>query len=233
MFVSQIPGADTNENSAISYLHERRLALLYFGLLFLGLATGLFILLAPEPIRKFSNVRDYIADMEEVTSKSLVEGRFNHILLMFLRVKSEEARSPLAGYGSIAFPSKVMFYLHDLISEIILAMDVDDLPLPTSTEPYGTMFNHSPHIIHRTDGYATTDKIIEMMTGGGAIHMHLYRSVVDELKTHSRQIYFIDYEALNFSRPIFRLLCATMYLISVTLLIVPTLVTSYLIILSL
>ncbi|WP_146344126.1 hypothetical protein [Falsiphaeobacter marinintestinus] len=234
-FESSLPSGDVLEPSIAVHIHAYRLYFLYFGLLFMGLGVLLFNGLAPEPIRKFASVSEYVSEMEDVKSRSLVSSRLDEVVSNFLSRNTGEARSPFFSIQHPSFPGKPSFFLHDLVADILSSIPLENLQdesvsLP-GPEPYGSLYRASPHAIPVGDGFVTTDEAMERMFESGITAEMVFLSIFrDRAFDWSKQVFFVDFVSANFLYFQYRLVTVFLFVISFLCLAVPTVTTSALVI---
>lgn len=229
-FASTVPQSAEHHWGTVYSIHELRLYFLYFGLIFLGCGIILFNLFAPASVRHFPFESGYIEEMESVKSDSLVKSRLDSIILSFLTYNRGEQRSPFFSEQHLSFPGRPAFFLHDLIAEILFSMPKEDMPRPSTSEPLGTLFQSSPHVITSGDSFITTDEVMtRMFESGITAEQSYYRNFRHYAVPFSKQIFFVDYVAANYSSHIARCFTFLLYIVGFILLALPTLTTSLLI----
>ena len=233
-FRQELPGGIPNTFEWFSDLHELRLVYLYFGLLFLGLGNLLFVILAPEALRKHSDVSGYIQEMENVASPSLIGNKLDDTVARFQNANDGEAASPFFSGQSLSFPGEPSGYLHDLIVSIYRSVPADELPDDTETieEPLGTMFLNSPYTFHTGSGYTNTELIMKVLTTGNTAAFLLQRAFHQAAIDKSKEVFFVEYYSLGYSRFFVRVLVGFLFFAGFFALLVPTVTTSVLVLLS-
>lgn len=232
-FRQELPGGIPNTYEWFSELHELRLIFLYFGLLFLGVGNLLFILLAPEALRRHSDVSGYVAEMEDVASPSLIANKLDETIFRFQQVNEGEAASPLFSGQSPSFPSDASQYLHDLISSLWRDIPEEGLPdVAEQEEPLGSLYEGSPYTVYSGSGYLLTDNVMNMMTTGGRASLAFQFSMHQAAVGRSKEVFFVEFFSLGYARFVVRTVIGFFFLIGFLALIVPTLTTSILVLLT-
>ncbi|WP_170760382.1 hypothetical protein [Ruegeria lacuscaerulensis] len=232
-FQQELPGGIPNTYDWFSELHGQRLVFLYFGLLFLGLGNLLFVILAPDALRKHSDVSGYITEMQGVASQTLIANKLTETVSRFLNANEGEARSPFFYGQSLSFPSEASGYLHDLIGNLWRDISPSKLPdLELSYETPGTFFEGSPYTIYTGSGYLQTDNIMEIMTAGNAATFALLHLMHAEAEGRSKEVFFVEFYSLSFSKFLARAMVGLFFLLGFGALLVPTLTTSTLVMMT-
>lgn len=121
-------------------LFDRNLLFLYFGLLIFGLGVALYNSVVPRQIKRFPSVEDYISSMENIGTRNLAIGSFDHVVGMYFRNLHGEERSPFFSGTNASFPSDVSTDFHRLVEEMFTSVDPEDWEDPPAEERLGTRF---------------------------------------------------------------------------------------------
>ena len=232
-FQSEIPGGIVDAPSWLSSLHSRRLSFLYFGLLFVGCGMGLYILAAPEQIRRFPNASDYILEMEKVWSPALV---WTSLITTIERSRNYSGgTAPHAVYcvGDPSFPDTTAQFLNDIIASAFKELEsteiLEDL---ADDELEGTMVEGSPYFLQLKTGHIMTNRIMDFMTSGSRICEAFNAEMKQHILAKRKEVFFVEHGSLNFERYSVRLFIAAFYLVGIALLLIPTITTSILVMIA-
>jgi len=232
-FQSKIPGGIESAPAALSDLHAKRLSFLYFGLLFMGCGIGAYLLAAPEQIRRFPSVSDYISEMEAVWSPALVRNRFDETISRFLKINAGERCHPVYGESHPSFPDLPSGHLHDLVASIYSELPEDAVPDDAvSVEHQGSLVESSPYFFISGTGHVLTSNIMEVMHGGRRVDMAFWSQMHQGAISRRKEVFFVEHLALNYHRFGVRLIIAALFLLGFALLFIPTATTSLLVFLA-
>jgi hypothetical protein len=196
----------------------------------LGIGISLFIIGAPEQIRKFPSASDYIGEMEAVWSPSLVRARLDETITRFLNGRSEEGRHPVYGHSVPSFPDEPASHLHELIASLYRELPEDEFPSDRiQTEAQGTMAEATPYFFYSGSGNLMTDDIMEVMHSGRRVDMVFWSSMHHEALSRRKEVFFIDHNSVDYANFIFRIIVSSLFILGVALLLVPTITTSILV----
>jgi hypothetical protein len=232
-FQSTIPGRIEGIPSWLNSLHAKRLSFLYFGLLLLGCGIGAYLLAAPEQLRRFPSVSDYISEMETVWSAALVRNRFDETISRFLRINTGEHSHPTYGINHPSFPSLPAGHLHDLIASIYEELPQDSIPEDVvSEDPEGSLVESSPYFFVSGSGHVLTSNIMEIMHGGRRVDMAFWSQMHESAIVRRKEVFFVEHLSLDYSRFGLRSVIASLFLAGFFFLFVPTVTTSALVLLA-
>jgi hypothetical protein len=230
IFQTQIPRDLTDTPAWLDFLHSRRLTFLYFGLLFFGLAAGLFLAFSPDQIKRFKGASDYIADTEKVLSPAILSTKVDEVFSRFLRTNSGERAHPMFGHSAASFPNDASELLHLFVARLFTNIEktsiADDV---WDREPQGTIVEGSPYFFYTGSGHLRTDQILEAMYSGRLIDRQFLNAMKQEASSHPKELLYLEFFSLDYRSFSLRLIIAILFLCGFVLLLVPTMTTSLLV----
>lgn len=211
------------DKGILEYLHSKALYFLYFGLLIFGVGVALYNINVPRQIKKFPYVEDYIVSMEGIGTSNLIIGSFNNVLRMYFQNNDAESQSSMFDADSIGFPSDARDDLHRIIEEIFRNMDVDDDTDWPAEDRLGSRF-------FTGSGYIMTDAIMEVILSGRRIDQAFRYQAYAEAEERSKDIFYIEHKALEYTSPKTRLVILFLYILGMLMTVCPTIIVSLIII---
>ncbi|MEO9649862.1 MAG: hypothetical protein ABJG04_07640 [Roseobacter sp.] len=219
-FSTILPAALGNETADFwTFLYSRNLYFLYFGLLFFGSGVALFNVAAPPQIRRFPVVESYISAMGTIKTPSLVIVSFEKVIEMYFDNLHGEERSPLFSSTRIGFPYDVNADLHRFVESLYLAIDLSQ----EDSELAGSLFEES---FRSGSGYILTDEILETAYSGNRVVKILQKQLLDESVAHPNDVFYLEHRALDYTQGLTRIAVFLFYATGSVLLVLPSIVTS-------
>lgn len=206
------------------YLYDKNLVFLYFGLLVFGIGVTIFTAMAPAPIRKFPHVEDYIRSMQDIRTRNLVIGGFEHVAGAYQKELSDEEQSGFYSHYNKHFPEDVSDGFHRLVEHIYQNSYSEDSDDAAEIE----LRNYSE--FHTGSGYLKTNEIVDIMYSGRRVDAALNSKLYANITAYSKDVFYLEHKTLDFSKPRTRLLILLFYLSGMTLAFIPTALTSIIII---
>lgn len=208
-----------NSNSLlVEWLRAHSLTFLYFGLVLYGAATAIFAIACPKKVKENDNIIEYVQKMEDIKAPNLVRRHLSRTIYLFLEQNSSERRSPFFANLHPSFPSAAATPLHLLI-EALAASSITDEESITAFQT-GT-------------GHWMTDEIMESMHSERRVDRVFWMPLLAASFEHSKEVFYISYRADDFRLFFVRFFNLFLFILGLTFLIVPTIVTILAIVLSL
>ena len=197
-----------------------RLTCTYFGLLILGLGTSLYVLFAPEAIKRHPLIADYIQYQESIATPVLLKSSLDRVLGAYTTSGTAETRSSFFSYYPLDYPAEVSNRLHSFINDVFEKTEhaVDD-----SADENNEFLQH----FYTGSGYINTDAVIESLWSSPKITWAFTRPIIEEAIRSPRDVFFLEHMSLNYRAFKIRFVVAFLFLIGFSLLLVPTISTSY------
>lgn len=228
-FHSSLPKMDMSVPPWLLHLHSLRLSFLYFGLLSLGAGIGLFTVFAPEQIRSYRTVSEYIADMEAVFSVPLVKDKFENLILRFLRLHDKATSHPVFGQSKLSFPFIAESYLHQLVAALFQELPEGLVETDNWNDDIeGTMVMASPYFFVGAAGHILTDNIMRVTLSGRLVDRNFREEMSTAAVSRRKEVFFLDYLSANYSAFVLRFFVAMFIFIGFAFLLLPTITTSIL-----
>lgn len=213
--IPQIP--ITEEPDSWDLLFDRNLVFLYFGLLIFGTGVAVYNTLVPYQIRSFPSVRDYISSMENIGTRNLVIGSLNRIVAMYYQHVEQDIQEL-----NPAFPDDVRDAFDRLFEEIFRAIETDEFD-ETKLKEIGTRF------LSANDN-VMIGEVVKVACFRIRAERAIWHSIDHEAAERSKDIFYIEHRALEYSKPKARLLVLFLYAAGLFLTVFPSILTSVIII---
>lgn len=219
LFATILPSALTTESETqglLSLLYSRNLYFLYFGLLLFGSGVAIFNAAAPSQIRRFPALEDYIASMESIKTPSLVGVSFEDVIGIYFAGPKEDRRIQ----RRMDFPRDLNGALHRFIHEVCTKF-IESKPMYSFSDQ-NELFSQ----FRSGSGNLLTDEILEVAYSGRTVDKVIRQVLLDEAIELSKDVFYLEHRALEYSRSFLRFMVSFFYCVGLVLLVVPTLVTS-------
>jgi hypothetical protein len=218
--VSQISGKIIDRDIQTSYT-SNRLNFLYFGLVLVGLASTLFAIVAPEEIKRHPLPAEYITYVEPIATTIFTRTSFGRVIDAFMKLNTEEQRSPMFSLSPFSFPSIVSHRLHSLITTLYESTDLGD---PEGHDNQDLIFEES---LYTGSGYLKTDEIIEKLYFERRIEFEFVRRIFRTAMDYKKDVFFLEHMTLDYSKFYTRMIISALYGIGFALLLIPTIQTTW------
>jgi hypothetical protein len=211
-----------NSGEIAEQITINRLNFLYFGLVFVGLASSLYALFSPREIKNHPLPADYINYTSPVATDNLTRTAFERVLSAFMAADTAEERSPLSALASRSFPDIAAQRLHSFVRAIYVKTEFgfeqseDD---PSSGEE---VFSE----IRSGSGYLLTDVLIEKLWANRRMEWALTEPMFAMAMDYKKDVFYIEHLTLDYSRFGLRCTVAFLYGIGFALLLIPTIETT-------
>ncbi len=212
-FKTTLPIRDVVNPGFWDNVYNDNMTYLYFGLLVFGIGVALFSAFAPNQVRRFVHVDEYVKLMDSIATRNMTIGSFDRVTSSFFHNLSEEQQSGMYDQDSNSFPDELSADLHRLISEIVESSDV----LTT-----GEFFTGSGHL--------ESAKVLETVYSVRRVEQVFGMEVYDGAFKRRKDVFYLEHKMLDFSKPWVRAFVFLFYIVGLFLLAVPTIATSALII---
>lgn len=214
------------------------LYLLYFGLLFIGLASSLFAIFCPEEIKQHKLANDYIKTEEETKSKTVLISDLNYILEKYLNANQEMALDSSASvkrtiWSKCEYTDEIDQLHYNLIYEIFGKTDgLDDTEDSPEQEADHTDDGHPMDSLIYGNGYLNIYGISELVYMNRRVTFALTFSFRAAAEEFYKDILFIKFSCLRVSKCLVRLMVGALYGVGFLFLLIPTARTSLVVLLS-
>ena len=202
-----------------TFLYSRNLYFLYFGLLLFGSGVALFNVAAPPQIRRFPAVESYITAMDTMKTPNLVIGSFENVIGMFFSNLHGEEKSPMFGGRRIGFPEDVSGDLHRFVERLFLATELSHEDFEPADDRLGSSF-------WTGSGHLMTDEILDVAYSGRRVDRILHQALLDEAVARPTDVFYLEHRALDYSRSPTRIIVFLFYATGSVLLVLPSILTS-------
>lgn len=200
--------------ASANWLQENNLTFLYFGLVFYGLAVGVFSLFCPTMIKENESVTAHVLSKEQVKTPNLVRRHFRETIRKFFQHNSDERRSRFFGDLSFSFPYDAAEPLHLLVDHV-----ADD----------GLSGFDNLSEFQTGSGEFQTDVLMEIMLSERRVERVFSSSLYHASLSLSKEVFYVSYRAFDYDKFGLRCTCSILFLLGFLFLIIPTLVTCWLI----
>jgi hypothetical protein len=219
-FETEIGEAET----ALKSLNVKRLHFFYFGLIFFGLASLIYALFAPRQVSHFKSVEAYVLGMEEVKTEALTTLSLDNVLNSYMHHSRGETSSPFFMGAALSFPEKVQEPLFSTVN-FLFENEVSHDDVSVDDEGAGRFYTGS--------GYIESEAVIDVIYSRRRVERGMWEGMLQLAFTHkSKDVFYLDFQASEYSGISVRIACALLFLFGVLLLLVPTILTSLLVLLS-
>lgn len=205
-------GGTAVQSDAIVYTISK-INYLYFGLLLLGVASGLFSLFCPRDISKNKYVVDYIQYVMPVSTDPLLRSYFHAILTLY-QERCEETSQPLLKRVTSPYPEEIFGSAEVIAKHLYLDNDNDD-----SNESHAELYTGS--------GYFMVSELVSRALSGIRAYQYYYDMVMAGVSNYMKDILYTYHILVDHSYFLVRILISILYLAGFMLLSVPTIETSY------
>ncbi len=229
-FQSTIPGGGVGAPQWLSMLHSMRLSFLYFGLLFIGSGMSLYLLAAPDQIKKFPSVADYIGEMEKVWSPALVWDRFTNTIRRSENYPDGVAPHAVYCVGDPSFPDHTSYYLDELISSIL--REQNGLLASIETNEFETPISLSRELKHLSEianEQGSRRRLLKSVTSGSTADQAACVALRPIISEKRKEVFYLEHKSLDYERYSVRVFVAAFFIIGILLLLIPTFSTSLLV----
>ncbi len=208
------------EETLLEMFRSSKLTFLYFGLLWFGLGSALFSLLAPSSVVKHRSGEEYVLAMEAAKSKWQLTSIFQSI-----------------GYAAVAYrignveenyniPERSDFSIEAFSQLDDLLKTVGEATLSFYSSDGSGSPEENGHLVTPL-GDVNTAAVLDSMLSQRMVDRYFWDSAYSHLFSQmSREVFYLDYTFQNDRRFYARLSCAICFGFGSFLLIVPTLITS-------
>lgn len=201
-------------------LFEQNLVFLYFGLLTLGIAVSLFTVFAPQQVRRFPFVEDYLTTMEAMKTRNLVQSSFGIVVRRYYEYLNNDGHSSKFAEMNFGFPADISFRLHDLVKAAFEDVDRSE---------FSDDHLYLLEVYYSGEGGVLTERVLDMLNSSSHIDWFMQHLTHDKLYQRSKDIYFLEHRTMDYSRPTLRFVIAILYVLGLILTAIPTLLTSIII----
>lgn len=214
-YLADIGVAETQQNE----YSLRQLYFLYFGLSAVGIGSLIFGLLCPTMVKKHPDALDHVTATELDKSPVIAKSNFEYVLNRYFQLHSEEG-DPSPG-SNMEYPFELRVSFENLIREMFNAMPPDDLIATEDSSQTG--FEYSE--FYTAAGYPNISNIARMVWSNPKVIWAFTQPFRGLAIQFSRDVAFVHYSSLDYSKSVARLCVAAMYVVGFTLLAIPTLTT--------
>ena len=225
---------------------------LYFGLLFVGIASALFSFFCPEEIKQYKVANDYIKSEDELKSPTMVISCLNYIFEKYYEANRENegpAHDGRDALGKLEYTDEIQTLHYNLVYEIIGSIPNDELPGANSGEDEiveepeqidaeskeaqermnermseQNEFHYGR--IYLGSGYLNIYGITEMVIMNRRIDFYFVGQFRQAANIYYKDILFIKFLCLRKSKSFLRMIIGALYVVGIVLLLLPTLKTS-------
>jgi hypothetical protein len=192
-----------NETADASRPTLFRLNLFYFGALALGIASFLYTLFSPRDLGRHRSSVEYIQFVLPAETRTSVRRSIYKTIDGFGDVSAQKEFDYVP---SLSYPREVQVAIFDLLHQ-----------------SYGLLErSHGFEDPTNSIGYLDYKPMFKTLFIRAAAHKNLLEQFEETLKFLSKDVWFLDFQRRNYSRPIVRLLVMTLYAIGFALLFYPT-----------
>jgi len=214
-YLSDIGVAEAQQNE----YSLRQLYFLHFGLSAIGIGSLIFGLFCPALVKKHPDPLDHVTATELDKSPVIAKSNFEYVLNRYFQLHNEEG-DPSPG-ARMEYPFELEVSFENLIREMFDAMPPDDLIATEDDQKTG--FEYSE--FYTGTGYPNIYNIARMVWRNPKVIWAFTQPFRGLAIQFSRDVAFVHYSSLDYSKSFARLSVAAMYAVGFALLAIPTVTT--------
>lgn len=208
---------------------------LYFGLLFLGLASSLFSFFCPEEIKQNKTSNEFIKSEEELKTPTIVISYLNFIFQKYLDSNESEENDNKNIFRKLEYPDEIDQLHYNLIYEIFENLEhyennENETEVLDAEHQEYSEGNGYEGVFYYGSGYLNIHSITDTVLMNRRITFHFVKQFRSTARDYYRDILFIKFLYLRKSKSALRIAIGSMYAFGIALLILPTIKTSIFII---
>lgn len=197
----------------LNYLAERRLELLYLGLILVGFSVGVFGLLAPDTIKSSEKYSEHIDFKEATKTNNAVVGSLEDTIEHFTKYIRFSSESFYDLPRTAALPDKCHDSFHRLVCSLYETSDV-------GTDGEYSLMN----------GVIDFDKVLDGISSRRRVEWVLWKPFFAKCPDYSIDVFRLEYLIKDYSLPGLRLLVFTLFSLGTIVTLIPTFVSVILVI---
>jgi hypothetical protein len=186
----------------------------YFGLCFLGIASAMFALLCPKEIANQPNQQDYLLNSTSIETPVIAKGSFRELLDIHFANEDDNVvnKNNDNFLENPEYPHKLEGDFHSLMEELHSEYEVENDDFED---------DQSPEVMMAT-GYLDFTEFARMLWSNPRVVWVYTIPFFALTPKFAKDIAYLKYQALDYTRYYFRLSISCMYAIGFLLLLVPT-----------
>lgn len=214
----------TQENM-IKNVYFSNLIFLYFGLLFIGCGSILYHIFSPTEIKQHDIGVYYVKFMESISTEQIVEYSLDRLLEMYMR--SESYGEKYMGFSKLTeFPLDLSGRVYNFAVSVFDSTQLLDGDIDENEAIEEKNENNGPDF-YTMSGYVQADEVLKTMYSSAKVLWYYSKPLRSEAVRRRGDVFFLEYEALDYSKFKLRLCVFVLFSSGYLLLAVPTLKTAY------
>ncbi|TXN27393.1 hypothetical protein [Methylobacterium sp. WL19] len=213
-----------------------RLQILYFGLTFIGVASGLFKLLCPTDIKKYTSISYYIEGEKDLITAARRSILVTQVASDYLENHGDQHATGPKYLRDAAYPVQSRIFFHNVFEEIAEEALIEDEPQgasgesqnETSSIPGEEQFFPDPDPFGVRVGPRSvidSEKVAALIYRQISIERGFWLNFFSSAESHLTDLLALRYSALVHSRPTLRLVITVLYTMGFATLLAPTVAT--------
>lgn len=202
-------------NPNVQVLALARFDIFYLGLVIVGMAVGIFSVLAPDQVKGHDGYDAFIASKESTKTANGVSGSLRLTLELFVRHSTNAAAALDQSVSSPKFPRR---FLEGLVSLLeALAKDVD-----ADLKSY-----------RKEEQQIAPGRMLDLLHTRHDDDRARWEALYSALPPYSIDVFRLEFLRSDYSHPGARLVVFWLLMVGMTVVLIPTVITTYLVILDL
>lgn len=201
---------------------SHRLSLLYLGLVFFGIGSALYGAFAPRVIKRHPAVETYLLEADEIATAPMTTRALDRIVAAHPAGRFNYPATPAPEGGFIYFPEDLEIEVDQLL--VFLGENSGSLePDGPDSDP-----ESQQDLLHNDMGRIDVEKVLQVLRSKARVIRPIWVEMEGVAFEHrKRDVFFLEHWLLDYSSAHVRAIVASLHLVGVILLFIPTVATVF------